>query len=162
MLGRSISHYTLLEELGRGGMGVVYKARDAHLDRLVAIKVLPPEKVTDPERKRRFVGEARAASALNHPHIITIYDIDTVGGVDFMAMEYVEGQTLAQRMPAGGLRASPGAETRARDRRCALEAAHRVGIIHRDLKPDNIFLVNSATKKELRQAARLRRGQAAQ
>ena len=148
MLGRSISHYTLLEELGRGGMGVVYKARDAHLDRLVAIKVLPPEKVTDPERKRRFVGEARAASALNHPHIITIYDIDTVGGVDFIAMECVEGQTLAQRIPAGGLEL-PQALKHALEIADALSAAHHAGIIHRDLKPANVMVTDTGLVKVL-------------
>jgi len=86
MVGKTVSHYRVLEKLGEGGMGVVYKARDTHLDRFVAIKVLPPEKVADPERKRRFVQEAKAASALNHPNIITIYDIDTADGIDFIAM----------------------------------------------------------------------------
>src|SRR5512143_1859665 len=94
MTGRTLSHYQLLEPLGQGGMGVVYKARDLHLDRLVAIKVLPPDKTADAERKRRFEQEAKAASALNHPHILHIYDIDTASGVDFIAMEYVEGKTL--------------------------------------------------------------------
>jgi len=89
MIGRTIAHYEILESLGEGGMGVVYKARDTHLDRFVAIKVLPPHKVADPERKRRFVQEAKAASALNHPNIITIYDIDQSGGMDFISMEYV-------------------------------------------------------------------------
>src|SRR5438093_4828029 len=93
LVGQTISHYRVIEKLGEGGMGVVYKARDTHLDRFVAIKVLPAEKVADPERKRRFVQEARAASALNHPNIITIYDIDQTNGVDFMAMEYVAGKT---------------------------------------------------------------------
>ncbi len=92
MTGRTISHYQILEKLGEGGMGVVYKARDTHLDRFVAIKVLPPERVADPERKRRFVQEAKAASALNHPNIVHIYDIDQQDGVDYIAMEYVAGQ----------------------------------------------------------------------
>jgi serine/threonine protein kinase len=87
MIGKTVAHYQVLEKLGEGGMGVVYKARDTHLDRLVALKVLPPEKVVDPERKRRFVQEAKAASALNHPNIITIHDINQENGLDFIAME---------------------------------------------------------------------------
>jgi serine/threonine protein kinase len=92
MIGKTIAHYQILEKLGDGGMRVVYKARDTHLDRFVAVKVLPPEKVADSERKRRFVQQAKAASALNHPNIITIYDIDEFDGVDFIAMEYVQGR----------------------------------------------------------------------
>src|ERR1039457_4485828 len=96
MIGRTISHYQILEKLGEGGMGVVYKARDTHLDRLVAINGQAPERVADPDRKRRFVQEAKAASALNHPNIVTIYDIDQQDGVDYIAMEYVAGKTLGQ------------------------------------------------------------------
>src|SRR5437660_11136413 len=105
MLGRTISHYEILEKLGEGGMGVVYKAKDTHLDRFVAIKVLPPEKVADPERKRRFTQEAKAASALNHPNIVHIYDIANEGGIDYIAMELVEGRTLAEIIGSRGLRA---------------------------------------------------------
>jgi len=86
MVGRIISHYEILEKLGEGGMGVVYKAKDTHLDRFVAIKVLPPEKVADLERRRRFTQEAKAASALNHPNIITIHDIDEADGVYLLAI----------------------------------------------------------------------------
>src|SRR5512132_2033710 len=96
MIGKTRSHYRILEKLGEGGMGVVYKARDTHLDRFVAIKVLPAEKVADPDRKRRFVQEAKAASALNHPNIVHIYDIAGVDGIQFIAMEYVPGKTLDQ------------------------------------------------------------------
>src|SRR6266576_141737 len=103
MLGKSIAHYLVVERLGQGGMGVVYKARDTHLDRFVAIKVLPPEKVADLERKRRFVQEAKSASALNHPNIITIYDIASENGVDFIAMEYVPGKALNRLIPRKGL-----------------------------------------------------------
>src|SRR5438093_10890036 len=94
MIGQTLGDYRIESKLGEGGMGVVYKARDTHLDRPVAIKVLPPERVADPERKRRFVQEAKAASALNHPNIVHIYDIDTADGVEFIAMEFVEGRTL--------------------------------------------------------------------
>src|SRR5215471_1647577 len=104
MIGKTISHYRILEKLGEGGMGVVYKARDTHLDRFVAIKVLPAEKVADPERKKRFVQEAKTASALNHPNIIHIYDIDQQEGIDFIAMEFVPGKTLDQLIPRHGMR----------------------------------------------------------
>src|SRR3990170_6762568 len=104
MIGRTIAHYRILEKLGEGGMGVVYKARDTHLDRLVAIKLLPQDKTADPERKRRFVQEARAASALNHPHIVTVHDVASDAGVDFIVMECVSGRTLAQAIGRKGLK----------------------------------------------------------
>src|SRR5947209_5755438 len=108
MIGLTISHYRILEKLGEGGMGVVYRAVDTRLDRAVAIKILPPQAVSDSERKWRFVREAKAASALNHPNIVTIYEIDQTtleGGEasDFIAMEYVEGESLAQRIERGRL-----------------------------------------------------------
>jgi Tol biopolymer transport system component/predicted Ser/Thr protein kinase len=137
--GRTILHYQILEKLGEGGMGVVYKARDTHLDRFVAIKVLPPERVADPERKRRFVQEAKAASALNHPNIVTIYDISSEGGVDFIAMEYVAGKTLDQLVGRKGLKLG---ETL----KCGIQIAdalarsHAAGIVHRDLKPSNVMV----------------------
>src|ERR1700720_1805137 len=104
MIGRTFQHYEIVETLGRGGMGVVYKARDTHLDRFVAIKVLPPDRVADLERKRRFVQEAKAASALNHPNIVHIYDITDADAVPFIAMEYVQGKTLDQLIGRKGLR----------------------------------------------------------
>jgi serine/threonine protein kinase len=106
MIGRQLLHYQITEKIGEGGMGVVYKARDRHLDRYVVIKVLPPECVADPERKRRFVLEAKAASALSHPNIVTVHDIAQCGGVDFIAMEYVEGRTLGELIGPMGWRST--------------------------------------------------------
>ena len=104
LLGQQLGSYQIVSLLGAGGMGMVYKARDTRLNRSVAIKVLPRDQVSDPERKRRFIQEARAASALNHPNIITIYDIGSEGGIDFIAMEYVAGKTLDQRIPRKGMK----------------------------------------------------------
>ena len=104
LIGQQLGSYQILSLLGAGGMGVVYKARDTRLNRSVAIKVLPADKVSDPERKRRFIQEARAASALNHPNIITLHDIGSESGIDFIVMEYVAGKTLDQRIPRKGMR----------------------------------------------------------
>src|SRR5947209_8107607 len=104
LLGKQIAHYLVVDRLGQGGMGVVYKARDTHLDRFVALKVLPHERVADAERKRRFVLEAKSASALNHPNIVHIYDIANAEGVDYIAMELVEGRTLGDVIGHVGLR----------------------------------------------------------
>ena len=139
MIGKTLDHYQITEKLGEGGMGVVYKARDTHLDRFVALKILPPEKVSDPDRKRRFIQEAKAASALNHPSIITIYDIDQADGVDFIAMEYVAGKTLDELIPRKGMRLSLALKY-AVQIADALARAHGAGIIHRDLKPSNVMV----------------------
>src|SRR6266852_552300 len=139
MLGRTISHYRIIEKLGEGGMGVVYKAKDNHLDRFVAFKVLPAEKVADPERRRRFAQEAKAASALNHPNIITIHDIDEADGVYFISMEFVAGKTLRSLIPRHGMRLGELLQY-AIQIADALARAHAVGIIHRDLKPGNIMV----------------------
>jgi eukaryotic-like serine/threonine-protein kinase len=139
VIGQSISHYQIIEKLGEGGMGVVYKARDTHLDRLVAIKVLPPEKVADADRKRRFVLEAKSASALNHPNIITIYDIASDQGSDFIAMEYVPGKALNQLIARRRLSLDEALKY-AIQIADALGAAHAAGIIHRDLKPENVMV----------------------
>lgn len=148
MIGRTIAHYEILEKVGEGGMGVVYKARDTHLDRFVAIKVLPPKRVADPERKLRFVQEAKAASALNHPNIITVHDIASEAGVDFMVMEFVPGKTLDQLIGRKGLRLNDtlkyGAQIAA-----ALATAHAAGIIHRDLKPGNVMVTEGGLVKVL-------------
>ena len=139
MIGQNISHYSILEKLGEGGMGVVYKARDTHLDRFVAIKVLPAEKVADPERKQRFVQEAKAASSLNHPNIVTIYDIGQAEGVDFISMECVAGKTLDRLIPRHGMRLNEALKC-AVQIADALARAHSAGIVHRDLKPGNIMV----------------------
>jgi eukaryotic-like serine/threonine-protein kinase len=104
MIGRRILHYEIVELLGRGGMGVVYKALDRHLDRHIAIKILPPDKIMDANRKRRFIQEARAASALNHPNIVHIYNIGEADDIQFIVMEYVTGKTLDQIIGRKGLR----------------------------------------------------------
>ncbi len=148
MIGRTIAHYQILEKLGEGGMGVVYKAHDTHLDRSVAIKVLRADAVTDSERRRRFVQEAKAASALNHPNIITIYDINRADGVDFIAMEYIPGRSLAEMVAGKGL---PVAETLkyAVQIADALAMAHEAGIVHRDVKPANIMVTDKGLVKVL-------------
>jgi serine/threonine protein kinase len=147
-LGESIAHYTLLDKLGEGGMGIVYKALDNHLGRTVALKMLPPGTVSDPERKRRFVQEARAASALSHPNIVTIYDIDTSDGVTFIAMEYVNGKTLDRviRGKGASLNQSLKYAVQIAD---ALAAAHAAGIVHRDIKPGNIMVTEAGQAKIL-------------
>ena len=129
-------------------MGAVYKVRDAHLDRLAALKVLPHDKMADPERKRRFSQEARAASALNHPNIITIYDIGSDDGVDFIAMEYVEGRTLEALLASGPLRIADALKY-ARQMADGLAVAHAAGILHRDLKPANIMVRENGLVKLL-------------
>ena len=146
--GRAVSHFEIVEKIGEGGMGVVYKARDTHLDRLVALKILPPEKVADPERKRRFVQEAKAASALSHPNIVTIHDIDTADGVTFIAMEFVKGRTLDQLIRDQGivLKETLKHGVQVAD---ALAAAHAAGIVHRDIKPANIMVTDAGLVKVL-------------
>jgi eukaryotic-like serine/threonine-protein kinase len=148
MTGRTISHYSVEDKLGEGGMGVVYKARDIRLDRYVALKVLPADKVADPERKRRFIQEAKAASALNHPNIIIIHDIDQAGGVDFIAMEHVDGKTLDHVIPRNGMRLNELLKY-AIQIAGALSRAHAAGIIHRDIKPANIMVTPDGHVKVL-------------
>ncbi len=129
-------------------MGVVYRAEDTRLKRSVALKLLPPDRLSDPEQKRRFVKEARAASALNHPNIVTIHDIDQAGGLDFIAVEYVAGKTLDRQIPRKGMALDKvlGLGIQIAD---ALAAAHAAGIIHRDLKPSNIMVSDSGQVKIL-------------
>ena len=148
MIGRRLLHVEILEKLGEGGMGVVYKARDTHLDRLVAIKVPPPEKVTDPERRSRFVKEAKAASALQHPNIITVHDIVQAEGLDLIVMEHVEGKTLDAMIPRAGMRLSEALKIALQIAQ-ALAAAHGKGIVHRDVKPANVMVGTGGAVKVL-------------
>lgn len=139
LVGQKLLHYQLLEKIGEGGMGVVYKARDTHLDRFVAIKLLPPDKVADPTRRSRFVQEAKAASALRHPNIVTIHDIASDDGHDFIVMEYVDGKTLDQMIGRRGLKLNHAVRY-AIQVADALARAHAAGIVHRDIKPSNIIV----------------------
>src|SRR5512136_325637 len=148
MIGKTLGHYQITEKLGEGGMGVVYNARDTHLDRFVAIKVLPAEKVADLDRKRRFVQEAKAASALNHPNIVHVYDIDQSDGTDYIAMEHVDGKTLDRRIGHRGLHLNDALRY-AVQIADALAKAHSAGIVHRDLKPTNIMVNEDGVVKVL-------------
>jgi Tol biopolymer transport system component/serine/threonine protein kinase len=147
-IGQTISHYRIVKKIGSGGMGVIYKARDLHLDRFVVLKTLSPERIPDPEHKKRFVQEAKAASALNHPGIVHIYDITTDAGVDFIAMEYVEGKTLDELIDRRGLGLNKALKY-AIQISDALSKAHSAGIIHRDLKPSNIMVKDDGNVKIL-------------
>jgi serine/threonine protein kinase len=148
IVGQTISHYAFLEKLGSGGMGEIYKARDSRLNRIVAVKVIAPGRTRDPHRRRRFIQEAQAASALNHPNIVTIHDILPEGDTQYMVMEHVSGKTLHQLLRPGRL---PVIETLqiASQMANALAAAHGAGIIHRDFKPANVMVTGSGLVKIL-------------
>jgi serine/threonine protein kinase len=148
LIGQQLGSYQILALLGAGGMGVVYKARDTRLNRTVAIKVLPSNKVSEPERKRRFIQEARAASALNHPNIVTLHDVGSQSGIDFIVMEYVAGKTLDQRIPRKGMPLKQALSI-AIQMADALAAAHRAGLVHRDLKPGNVMVTKDGQVKVL-------------
>jgi tetratricopeptide (TPR) repeat protein/tRNA A-37 threonylcarbamoyl transferase component Bud32 len=145
-LGSSLSHYTILEELHRGQMQIVYRARDEKLNREVALKVLPPELVSDPERKRRFVAEARAAASLEHPHIGVIHEIDESNGVVFLAMELLRGPSLAARLDSGAIDVAEAMDI-AIGVGAGLAYAHEHGVVHRDVKPQNVVLTEDGHPK---------------
>ena len=146
--GTRLGPYEVLSLIGAGGMGEVYRARDTRLGREVAIKVLPADRVADADRRRRFVQEAQAASALNHPHIITIYEIESADGNDFIVMEYVRGKSLDALIPRQGMRLNEALRI-AIAVADALATAHARGIVHRDLKPANVIVGTDGTVKVL-------------
>ena len=143
--GTTLGPYEIQAPLGAGGMGEVYKARDTRLDRTVAIKVLPEHVASDPDLKQRFEREAKTISSLNHPHICTLHDIGSQDGIDFLVMEYLEGDTLARRLEKGALPLQQALQV-AIEIADALDKAHRQGITHRDLKPGNIMLTKAGAK----------------
>lgn len=148
VIGRTLAHYSILEKLGEGGMGAVYKALDTRLERPVALKILPAGQVSDPDRRRRFAQEAKAASALNHPNIVTIHDIGEDDGVYYIAMEYVAGRSLDDLIGGKGmpLKEALGLAIQIAD---GLGKAHAAGIVHRDLKPSNIMVTSEGLVKIL-------------
>ena len=148
LVGRTLAHYRITAAIGEGGMGQVYRATDMKLGREVALKVLPPDVASDPERLARFQREARAVAALNHPHIVTLYSVEEAEGTHFLTMELVEGQSLDHLIPAGGQTVEQIVEY-ANAMADALAAAHEKNIVHRDLKPANVMITHDGRVKVL-------------
>ena len=141
MIGQTISHFHILEKLGEGGMGVVYKAEDTHLKRTVALKFLPRGLEAHEPERARLLQEAQAASAINHPHVCTIHEIATEGDQQFIVMEYVDGKTLRQLVPVQKTQSAIDYAIQIGE---ALQEAHSRGIVHRDIKTDNIMEIGRA------------------
>jgi serine/threonine protein kinase len=148
MIGQTVSNYRIVEEIGRGAMGIVFKAQDTFLGRFAAIKILAEKLVNDPEMLRRFEREGGAASALNHPNICTVFETGSWQGRPYLAMELLTGQALNDRLASGPIPAGQLIEI-AIGITSALEAAHAIGVVHRDIKPANLFLTTSGTVKVL-------------
>ena len=152
-VGTRLGSYEIIGVLGAGGMGEVYRARDSRLDRDVAIKVLPAHVAGDRDLKQRFEREARTLAALSHPHICPVFDVGRHEGIDFLVMEYLEGETVADRLAKGPLPLDQALRygTQIAD---ALDKAHRKGIVHRDLKPANIMLTSHGRRRDIKVGAR--------
>src|SRR5262245_3258249 len=142
----NLSHYRLISMIGAGGMGEVYLAQDTKLDRKVALKILPAELATNQDRMRRFRQEAKTASGLNHPNIVTIYEIDQTDSGPFMATEFIDGQTLRERLRLRPMKVNEALEV-ATQIASALAAAHAAGIVHRDIKPENVMIRRSEERR---------------
>ena len=148
MVGRTLMHYKVVAELGAGGMGVVYEALDLRLDRRVALKILPADKTDDQQRRARFLHEARTASALNDPHIVTIFDIFTVDDTDVLVMELVPGRTLREILNDGPIPLAKALDVALQVAE-GVGVAHTAGIVHRDLKPGNVMVTERGRVKVL-------------
>ena len=143
--GTKLGPYEILSPIWAGGMGEVYKARDTRLERTVAVKILPSHLAGNAQLRERFEREARAVSSLNHPHICTLHDVGEENGIQFLVMEYIEGETLADRLKRGALPLEQALRVSI-EMADALDKAHRKGVVHRDLKPGNIMLTPSGGK----------------